>query len=267
MHVRLGPLIGTAALVGVTAIGCTRENPAFDDPSETEGQDTDSSAELPADTGEEAPDEVCDLVGGMDMTIKVPQPCGETNDSLGVYEHWFKVVEASGSTWSVQFCPSGCEGDCEPVPGDLVVSPLPVVDLAGPETCLLLTARRLGSGDDCDYHTLSIRDMSSDGSVLVLARRSELLDLPAIDPSSGLAGFEPGLVEADSCDCAVTPDACCEGQAPTLYSYEINGTVIPVGDTQTVTLGQQSYDFWAFDAFSSGACDAPINLTWALVVH
>src|SRR5690606_13844073 len=131
---------------------------------------------------------------------------------------------------------------------------------AGPGACLQLSARRLGSGDDCDYHTISIVEPSAAGRVVVLARRTELLDLPSLDTGTGLMGFEPKLVDDETCDCAQTPDSCCGSQAPTLYAYEVGGTVIPVGDSQPVFIGQGSYDFWAFDAFQPGDCDAPTRI-------
>jgi hypothetical protein len=266
MRARLGLPIFIATLVGTASSGCARDNPAFDTPLEThgsEGMTADDSDELPPESGEESP-ELCDLAGGMDMTIEVPQPCGETNDPLGIYQHYFKVVEAASSTWQVQFCDANCV-DCVPVPSPFVLSPLPVAELAGPDACLLVTGRRLGSGDDCSYHTLSVVDVSANGGVLVLARRTNLLDLPTLDTSTGLASFEPGLVEAETCDCSITPDSCCDGQTPTRYDYDVNGTIVPIGETQPITIGQRSYDFWAFDAFESGDCDAPISVSWALV--
>jgi hypothetical protein len=271
MRARLDLLICFA----MAAAGCTRDNPAFDEPSETSGgSDTlDQRFDLPSDTNdtddtnEESP-AMCELAGGVDMDIEVPQPCGETDDALGLYEHYFHVVEAAGSTWSVQFCPDQTCIDCEPVVADLVLAPLSVAEIAPPGACLLMRGRRLGAGDDCNYHAVSIQDMSNGGAMLVLARRTELLDLPPIDTNTGLLGWEPTLVVDETCDCAATPDACCDGQAPTLYAYQVNGpTPVPVGSVATVTLGQRSYDFWAFDAFQSGDCGAPIDVSWALVAN
>jgi hypothetical protein len=62
----------------------------------------------------------------------------------------------------------------------------------------------------------------------------------------------------------VTPDSCCGSEAPVLYAYDINGLLIPVGNSQGVTIGQREYEFWAFDAFKPGECDAAINVSWAL---
>ncbi|HLT36989.1 MAG TPA: hypothetical protein VK034_11910, partial [Enhygromyxa sp.] len=216
-----------------------------------------------SETGDEGTSMTCELVGGMDMLIRVPQPCGETNDMLDTYEHWFQVVEAGGSTWSVQFCDESCL-ECEPLAANLTLAPLPVADLAGPGACLQLSARRLGSGDDCDYHTLSIVEPGAAGRVVVLARRTELLELPPLDTGTGLMGFEPNLVEDETCDCAQTPDSCCGSKPATRYDYEVEGTVIPIGDSQTVFINQRGYQFWAFDAFRPGDCDAPTRTVWAL---
>lgn len=264
MRARFGLLV-----LGLCSIGCTLENPAFDEPTDTQSDSTTDASttanipDLPPGTTDEGSSS-CGLSGGQDMQIKVPQPCGETNDALDTYEHWFNVVEAAGSTWSVQFCSVDCL-ECEPLPADLVFSPLSVAELAGPGTCMLMNARRLGEADDCSYHTVTLQDMSAGGHMLVVARRTQLLQLPDIPSATGLLGFEPALVEVDSCDCVQDPDACCGGQAPTLYSYEVNGLQIPIGDVQPVSIGGRDYDFWAFDAFQPGECNAPINLSWALV--
>ena len=266
---RAHSLICFATCVGAATIGCTRDNPAFDpDGGDTQAQETvsegvDTDAETPSESGEEESPMLCGLEGGKDMSIKVPQPCGETNDELTLYEHWFQVVEAGGSTWSVQFCDEAC-GECEPIPADLTLAPLSVADLAGPGACLKLAARRLGTGDDCNYHALSIVEPAATGRVVVLARRTELLELPELPTNTGLLGFEPQLVFDQACDCAETPDSCCGNLAPTLYAYEVGGTVIPVGGRETVTLGQNNYEFWAFDAFDSGECNGGARMVWAL---
>jgi hypothetical protein len=256
------------AMVTAATAGCTRENPAFDTGdvagSETGSSDTLDERDLPSESGEEST-ALCELEGGTDMTIKVPQPCGETNDVEGLYEHYFHVVEAVDSTLSVQFCTAGC-AECEPLAGDLLLSPLPVAELAAPGACLLMKGRRLGTGDDCNYHAISLQDVTAGGAMLVLARRTDLLELPPIETNTGLFGWEPTLVVHETCDCAETPDSCCDGQAPTLYGYQVNGPdLVPVGITAPVVLGQRAYDFWAFNAFQSGECQAPIDVSWALV--
>jgi hypothetical protein len=262
MRARLGLLICSVTAIGTGPSGCTRENPAFDDPMATQATDADTIGdELPPDTGEGGQD--CKLASGTDMTIKVPQPCGETDDNLDVYEHWFKVVGAVGSTWSVQFCDQGCL-DCAPLPGDLEISPLPLAELAGIDSCLLVRARRLGTADDCNYQAISVEDSSASGGVLILVRRTELLDIPPLDPTTGLAGFAPGLVVDEVCDCDLSPDSCCGDLPSTVYNYEVNDTLIELGETVPVTINQRPYDFWAFNAYVSNECDAPINLSWAL---
>lgn len=265
MRARLDLLICCAM---AAATGCTRDNPAFDDGAdESGGGSSDTLAEqpdLPSDDDSEESTASCELAGGTDMEIKVPQPCGETDDTLGLYEHWFQVIEAGGSTWSVQFCTEGCT-ECEPVPGELILNPLPVAELAGPNTCLLMKGRRLGSGDDCNYHAVTIQDMSNNGAMLVMARRTDLLELPPIDSNTGLFGWEPALLLEESCDCVATPDACCDGQAPTLYAYQVNGPdPVPLGSVAPVAIGGRDYDFWAFDAFQPGDCDASLQFSWAL---
>src|SRR5262245_50072180 len=119
MRARLGLLTCFAMFAGVAA-GCTRDNPAFDEP--TGGEDgsgtTDIREDIPSESAETPA--ACELMGGTDMTIEVPQPCGESNAMLGTYEHWFKVVEAAGSTWSVQFCLDQECLDCEMLIGELI---------------------------------------------------------------------------------------------------------------------------------------------------
>jgi hypothetical protein len=273
MRARADWLIGLAACLVSSA--CTRDNPAFDQPVETEGHETladgtdedDDQAELADESSEEQGPMLCGLQGGKDMNIKVPQPCGETNDELNVYEHWFKVVEAGGSTWTVQFCSEAC-GECEPIAADLVVAPLPVAELAGPDACLKMAGRRLGSGDDCSYHAISIIEPGAAGRVVVLARRTELLEIPGLASGTNLLGFNPQLSVADSCDCGETPDSCCGDQSPTLYDFQVEGAVIPVGENQIVTLGQNTpYRFWAFDAFNPGECNAGTRIAWALTTN
>lgn len=265
MRARLDLLI-CFAMAGAAATGCMRDNPAFED------EETGGDPETAADAGHDLPTETsddssssCELAGGMDIEIKVPQPCGETNDMLGLYEHWFLVTAAAGSTWTVQFCTADCM-ECEPVAGELLLDPLPVAQLAAPNTCLLMKGRRLGSGDDCSYHAISIQDMSNNGAMLVLARRTELLELPPIDSSTGLFGWQPTLVIDQQCDCALSPDACCGSEPATLYAYQVEGSEpIPVGSMQPVTIGGRSYDFWAFDAYKPGECNATTSVSWALV--
>lgn len=258
-------------LVLVASLACTRENPAFDPPTDTDALDTsdsvdegDPSTTAVPDTGE-GPLE-CGIEGGVDMSIKVPQPCGETNDVLGTYEHWFHVVEAAGSTWQVQFCTADC-GECEPLAAGLTFAPLPVADLAGPGTCLRMAARRLGAGDDCDYQAATVQDMTNNGEVLIVARRTELLEIPELGTNTGLLGFAPSLWLDEACDCGEVPEACCGSQAPSLYGFDVGGTQIPVGETQPVTLGGRSYEFWAFDAFQSGDCGAETRVVWALTKY
>lgn len=252
-------------------IGCTRDNPAFDPNEDTQGeagQDTiaDGTDELEPETGDESTPLSCGLEGGVDMNIEFPLPCGELNDNLNLYERWFNVVGATGSTWSVQFCKAGCvEEDCTPIPTDVLVEPLPVAELAGPGSCLKVLARRLGSGDECDYHTVIIQEPAAAGRVVLLARRTTLLEFPELETGTGLAGFEPELVIDEQCDCAETPGSCCGSEAATLFAYQVGGSVIPVGSPpQTVTINQQSYKFWAFDGFRPGHCNAQTRVVWAL---
>jgi hypothetical protein len=248
------------------AAGCTRDNPAFDEPTgsgaEGDSGTTDIREDIPG--AEETP-AVCELMGGTDMTIEVPQPCGESNATLGTYEHWFKVVEAAESTWSVQFCNDPACTDCEMLVGELVLSPLPVEQLAGPGACLFMQGRRLGTGDDCNYQAVTIQDASAGGDVLVIARRSELLELPPLETNTGLHGWEPGVVEYQVCDCDETPEACCADQVRTLYAFNLNGTIAEVGGpNEGVLVAQRNYDFWPFNAFHSGECGAAIDVSWAL---
>ncbi|MFO7566852.1 MAG: hypothetical protein R6X02_29685 [Enhygromyxa sp.] len=270
MRARVDLSISFAVIVGVATPGCTRDNPAFDADDEAqshetaaEGTEADTNDELPSESGEEESPMLCGLEGGSDMIIKVPQPCGETNDSLALYDHWFEVAEASGSTLSVHFCQEAC-AECEPIPADLTLSPLPMDELVGPGACLRMQARRLGEGDDCNYHAVSIQEPAAAGRVVVLARRTELLELPELETHTGLFGFDPQLLRAEGCDCEETPDSCCGTAAPTLYDYDVNGTVIPLGQTQTVSIGQNNYEFWAFDAFDTGECDVGTRIAWAL---
>jgi hypothetical protein len=266
-------VLTSAVFAGLLAPACVRDNPAFDSPEETVGGngevDPSSGDTNPQTSGvpDESEDEegllLCDLAGGIDMTIKVPQPCGETNDVLDTYEHWFNVVEASGSDWQVQFCTAEC-GECEPLAFELTFAPLSVADLAGPDTCLRMAARRLGEGDDCDYQAATVQNMSNNGEVLIVARRTELLEVPELASNTGLLGFAPSLVLAETCDCSETPDSCCDGQAPILYAYEVGGIQIPVGEAAAVNIGGREFEFWAFDAFSSGDCGAETRVVWAL---
>lgn len=272
MHVRCGPWL-LALTLGVVASACARENPAFDGARETlgsvddddgpsSGGDGPQTSGVPDESGDEEGLLLCDLQGGIDMDIKVPQPCGETNDALDTYEHWFNVVSASQSSWQVQFCTANC-GDCEPLAAALTFAPLPVAELAGPDTCLRMAARRLGTGDDCSYQAATVQNMSNNGEVLIVARRTELLEIPELASNTGLLGFAPSLVVDEACTCDETPDSCCAGQAPSLYAYDVAGVEIPVGETASVSIGGRSFEFWAFDAFSPGGCDQT-RVVWAL---
>lgn len=254
------------ALLTVAA-GCPQENPAFSGTNETPGltQDESDSSEMPPDTGE-AGGELCALAGGVDMNIMVPQPCGETNDELAVYQHWFKVTEVDGSAWTVEFCEAECVA-CKTVPGQLVLEPLQLDTLAGPGTCLLFSGRRLGSGDDCSYHAVSVRDMSGGGVPLVLARRSLALEIPLFDLASEptLASFAPELVPDQDCSCAGFAQPCCGAQGPTLSAFAVAEQTIPVGEDALVPLAGRDYDFWAFDAYAPGECgEQDPRVVWAL---
>jgi hypothetical protein len=267
-------------LVSLVSLGCVMINPAFDEPVETQGSpetgdgdgdgDEHSVETGDGDGGEES-GLVCELGGGLDLHVDVPQHCGINNDPLDAYHHWFKVVAAQGSTWSVQFClaPGCAEEDCKTdVTSPLTISPLPLAELAGAGDCLEFTARRLDENDECNYHAITVRRVDIAGDhVVLLARRTEQLELPPVPSATGLHDFNPELLEVESCSCSEFPGSCCGSHQATLHAYGVDNHVIPVGAQQDLSILGREYTFWAFDAFSPGDCGGTTNIAWALTAR
>ncbi|PRP91225.1 hypothetical protein ENSA5_57000 [Enhygromyxa salina] len=270
-------------LCAIAAAGCTRPNPAFGDPAETEAQadgsseaDTELDSETEAEVDDSAEQDtgmVCELQGGEGMFIEVPPPCppNDLGPNAGLYDRWFKVVDLEANHWSVENCDANCVNCEDLIPAPLVVEPVPVGELAGVGACLRVSGRRLGDqAEDCEYHTLLVQVASGSNNTtpVLLARNTSLLEVPKVDAVNGpgIAAFNPALVVADDCPCADFPDDCCDGTAPTLYEFDIGQAArVGVGEVRALDLDQHPVEFWALDAFQPGECGEPLQVAWALM--
>jgi len=268
------PLAWVVCLLAIAAdTSCTRENPIFGASGETAGVDEELADEellgdedSPLETGDGGA--ACELVGGGDMVVSVPHTCGVNDPNLGAYRHWFRVVAAAGDTWSVQFCELDfcADVECKHIVGQLQISPLPLAQLAQEGACLEVTARGFEDpNDECNYHAISVSSVGEASSeLIVLARRTELIELPPLATATGLADFEPELIDVESCSCAESPSSCCDANPTTVHAYQVGDVVIPIGENRDVTIQGRQFVFWTFNAFSPGDCDGGTDISWAL---
>jgi hypothetical protein len=273
MHARL------VLLSVITVIGCARDNPAFEGSTGTETSTSSMSADTNTDTADMEAESsadgqplMCELGGGQPMMIELAPQCAQ--DDLEAYDRWFNVLAVEGSTWWVGACTDpNCGGCQDQTQLPLSFAPIPVGDLAGPERCLRVMARRRdpANPDSCSYGTVVVSDYTDSdvGVPILIARNDSTIAFPVIEPAAGpmLSGFDPKFMPADTCPCADYPDDCCDGQdpAPTVFDLEIaTGNTVEVGQTGPVTLDTIEYEFWALDAFDTGQCDEPRHVSWAL---
>lgn len=264
------------ALLGVIAIvGCTRDNPAFDDPADTEATTADSVDTDPTSAeGMEAPDPECLLEGGESMVIELVLPCdsGLDNDPK-TYDKWHNVVELNGSTLGVGICQdSTCMECADAFPQPLKLEPLPLSNLVVEGDCLHVVGRRAEpqTPASCVFQTVAIEVMTGQGrQTIAIARNASVVDLPTLDANSGpmVSGFDPSLVVGESCPCTMYPDDCCDGVAPTVYDFNVGlPEPVSIGQNAIVHLDGRDFEFWGLDAFQPGECGEPLRVSWGLTV-
>jgi hypothetical protein len=261
----------------IATTGCTQDNPAFGDSTDTVGTTTEddptsttTTAESESNSGQEAPDPLCELEPGEPLEIDLgPGLCTESPE---LYDRLHKLVSIDGSTLSVLTCPIGAV-DCSQCPNlvttPLSFHPLDLTGIAAPDDCLRVQARRMDSSnpDVCTFQSVVIEAQAGLARrPIMIGRNTPGIPLPAVDNASPLAGFDPTLVFVESCDCGEFPDSCCGDKQRTRYAMGIGLTdPVEIGATATLDFPNNSYSFQTLDAFHSGACDGLIQEAWGLV--
>jgi hypothetical protein len=261
----------------VATTGCTQDNPAFDDSAGTAGTTTDdeptttaSTLESESNSGQEAPEPVCELQPGEPLEIDLGSVlCTDTPE---IYDRLHKLVSIDGSTLLVGSCPVGAL-DCSQCPTlvqtPLSFHPLDLTGIAAPDECLRVQARRVNpdNPDVCAFQSVAIEAQAGlTRRPIMIGRNAPGIGLPAVDNASPLAGFEPTLVYDESCSCAEFPESCCEQDERTRYAFGIGLTdPVPIGGTAMLEFPNDSYAFKTLNAFQSGVCDEPIQEAWALI--
>ena len=262
----------------IATTGCTRDNPAFDAGStgtgETDDEGSDpttlTSAEAESNSGQEAPDPVCDLVGGIPLEIDLgPAGC---SDPLEAYDRLHLLVSINGSTLMVGTCPDGAV-DCSQCETDvqlpLSFAPLDLSGLAPMGACLHVQARRINPSnpDVCRFQSVVIQsDVNGMRRVLMAGRNTPGVGLPPVDNSSPLANFNPVLTYVENCPCSQFPESCCDDVSPTVYALDIGTEIVPIGNHADLEYSDSVYDFKTLDAFLSGECGAATQEAWGVIL-
>lgn len=260
--------------------GCTQDNPAFGDSTDTAATTTDddatsttlTSTEDESGSGQEAPDPVCELQPGVPLEIDLgPAGCADTPEA---YDRYHPLVGIEGSTLLVGTCPQGavaCSDACEiAIPTPLSFAPLDLSTIAAPGDCLHIHARRLdpSNPDVCRFQSVIIESANTNTRrPILIGRNTPGVMLPPLDRSTPLSGFNPVPAYVDSCACAEYPDDCCDGVETTSYALDIGQrNPVQIGETVEVVLRTDDiYDFTTLDAFQLGECGKPPQEAWGLV--
>lgn len=257
-------------------IGCTRDNPAFNESTGTAGtttedDSTNTSVEVETDSGQEAPDPECSLQPGVSLEIDLgPGGCADTPET---YDRYHPLLGIEGSTLLVGTCPMGataCTPACETaIPTPLSFAPLDLTGIASTTDCLHIHARRVdpSNPDACGFESVVIETANvGTRQVVMIGRNTAEVMIPPIDAADPLFGFSPEPVPVEDCPCADFPDACCEGIETTLYALDIGlPEAVQIGDTKALVLPNRTYDFTTLDAFQLGECGKPPQESWGLV--
>jgi hypothetical protein len=269
------------ALLVLFACACTRDNPAFGESTSTaatttDGDDTSTTRTTDVESGEgqEAPDPVCELQPGVPLEIDLgPAGCADTPET---YDRYHPLVSIDGSTLFVGTCPLdsvGCSDQCESdIPTPLSFAPLDLTNIAAPDDCLHIQARRLNPSnpDLCRFQSVVIESANTGTPPrpLMVGRNASGVGLPPINDASPLVGFDPALVHVESCACADFPSECCDGVEPTVYALGIGQQdVVHIGETALLESPDGSYAFTTLDAFQPGECGKPRQEAWGLVTQ
>jgi hypothetical protein len=254
-----------AWVVASASLGaCTRNNPAF----ETGGEETFGEGETGVETGEIGESDEsdtstiaeCEYDEGQALTIKLPQPCGETNDNTQRYEWSFLVVATTETGWIGGLCSDptdlGCAGDC---PVDVVsaieLGPFDVSGLAGAGACLRIRAAQVDPAlESCNFDAVGIWDAQKP---IVIAGTQAVMIGDALDEAGQIAPL-PVLAEDPVCACV---DECCV-VSPGDYAFDVEGQNIPVGSS--AVLANHPYVLHSLSAFNPTGCAEDLNQAWAL---
>lgn len=287
-------------VIGVFAVGCSMDNPAFETGAASGsevGTATDSSGSADGDEdnmsmgsaeagtadgtaeGQEAPEPLCPLAPGEPLQIELGPPgCSGMPETLTIFREFESV---SGSTIYAYGCESDsgcdmCSNAQEDVPIPMNFGPLHLdglADVVAPLQCLKIVAHRVNPAnpDVCTYQTVLIEPfIGASGSLppLLLASNTPDVMLPERSMASGLAQFEPMLVDDEECPCDEYPAECCNGIPTKTLAYNIgmNNPVQIGADAVPVPISNEvAYEFFALDGYQPGVCDEPTRGAWALV--
>jgi hypothetical protein len=230
---------------GTTDTTDTTGVPGTSNTTETTGPDTTG----PDTTGTTGGSGVCG-VEGEHITAELvhvaePAPCGSLEFTGQL------VSDPKGPAWMLDGCP--CGANClKPDPWTLTMTApgewLPVL----PACPRIVVDRQQGKGG-CEFVAISVWDGQNP-------------DLPALYHAG--RGFQPTVAAAkeltlaansvEQCDC----DFCCD--APELWDIDVDhlGAKATVAEGATVPLGK--FNFRNFESHTTGLCDAPLDVHWAL---
>jgi hypothetical protein len=244
-------------LASTAALSCTRGNPAFETSGdETFTEDGDTRVETEdSDTGTIAE---CDYDEGQALTIKLPQPCGETNENTLRYERSFLVVTATSNGWSGGLCSDptdlDCLGDCPiDVPQSIEIGPFDVSGIAGAGACLRIKAAQIDPTlESCSFDTIGIWQGAT--PIVVAAHGSAVIGEALAD--AGAIVPQPVLAENPACDCV---EECCV-VSPGDYAFDVEGQQIPVGSS--AQLAAHPYMFHSLSAYNPTGCAENLEQAW-----
>lgn len=254
----------TWVVASASVLACTRDNPAFDSEGEETFGETDTGVET-GEVGESNETDTstigeCEYDEGQPLTIKLPQPCGETNDNTQRYEWSFLVVSTTATGWLGGLCSDptdlGCAGDCPvDVLSAIELGPFDPSGLAGAGACLRIRAAQADPAtESCNFDAIGIWDAQKP---IVIASNGSLVIGEALDEAGQIVP-QPVLAEDPACACV---EECCV-VSPGDYAFDVEGQTIPVGSS--APLANHPYEFHSLSAFNPSGCADDLNLAWAL---
>lgn len=238
-----GPTTSPGTTANPTTAGTSTTTSTTDPPGTTS---------VPGTTATSGPDTggpgVCGVEGehlGADLVhVAEPAPCGSLEFTGQL------VSNPKGPAWMLDGCP--CGASClKPDPWTLTITApgewLPVL----PACPRIVVDRQQGKGG-CEFVAISVWDGQADQPAIYHAGRG-------FQPTAaGAQELSLAPKSVQQCDCA----DCCS--PPELWDIDVDhlGAQATVAEGATVPLGK--FNFRNFESHTSGLCDAPLDVHWAL---
>jgi hypothetical protein len=248
------------SLASVSTLACTRGNPAF----ETSADETLGESETTAEETDEGTDTgtvaECEWDEGQTATIKLPQPCGETNENTLRYERSFLVTSTTENGWLGGLCSDpldvDCMGDCPTaVPQAIEVGPFDVGGIAGAGACLRIHAVQADpSNESCSFDAIGIWQ----GETPIIIASNGVVNVGEAMMDSGLTSVASILAEDPPCECV---EDCCQ-VSPGDHALAANGQTVPVGSP--TQLADIPYVFHTLSAYDPTGCAGDLKQAWAM---